>query len=311
MNTYDTIIIGSGVTGLSAGMYAGRLGLKTLIIGEAPGGTITLTNIVENYPGFKSITGVELAEKIKEHALEYKEFVEIKDSKATKVEKKGHEFIVHFGQESAKATTVIFATGTKWRELDVPGNVEFKNKGVHYCALCDGFFYRNKVTAVIGGGNSAVKDALVLAEHAKKVYLIHRDENVVAERINEVRLKENQKIEEVPDNEILEIKGDAKGVTSVILKDAFKGSKELKVDGLFVAIGHMALSELAKEIGVELDSHDQIKISRTGETNIQGIFAAGDVVDSKFKQAITGVGEGVNAAYSAYNYVNAKKIDKN
>ena len=146
---YDVVIIGSGVTGYGAGMYAGRLGLKTLIIGDTPGGTITLTDTVENYPGFKKLTGQELADNLKEHALDYKEFVEIKDARVSKIKKNKECFSVFVKDEEIKSKTVIFATGTKHRELKVPGHDEFKNKGVHYCALCDGFFYRGKTVAIV------------------------------------------------------------------------------------------------------------------------------------------------------------------
>ncbi len=304
---YDTIIIGGGVSGYGAAMYAGRLGMKTLLIGETPGGTIILTDRVENYPGFSKLTGQELADKLKEHALDYKDFVEIKEGKIIKLEKKGDKFIVHSEKEKFETITVIYATGTKWRELNVPGHEEYKNKGVHYCALCDGFFYRNKVAAVVGGSDSAAKDALVLAEHASKVYIIYRGDKIRAEPPNLKRVEANKKIELIYKTNITEIKGDGKGVTSILLDTAYKGSKQLKLEGVFIAIGHIALSDIAKAAGVEVNEKGEIKINRNSETNIPGFYAAGDVVDSHFKQAITGVAEGVIAAYSAYEYIGNKK----
>ncbi len=307
---YDTIIIGSGVTGLAAGMYAGRLGMKTLVIGEAPGGTITLTNVVENYPGFKKITGQELADNIKEHALDYKEFVELKDGRVTKIERKNEKeaFTLFLEEEVVYGKTIIFATGTKWKELKVPGHDEFRNKGVHYCALCDGFFYRNKIAAVVGGSDSAVKDALVLAEHAKKVYLIIRGDQLKAEPINIKRVGNNEKIEVVTNTNIIKITGDEKGVTKVILDKPYNGNNELELEGIFIAIGHIALSDLAKTLNVTLNEKGEIKINRNAETNIPGVYAAGDVTDSHFKQAITGVSEGVTAAHSVYEYVTSIEI---
>ncbi|MEM3374027.1 MAG: FAD-dependent oxidoreductase [Candidatus Woesearchaeota archaeon] len=298
---YDTIIIGSGVAGLAAGMYAGRLGLKTLIIGDMHGGTITLTHVVENYPGFKSISGQELAEKLKEHALDYKEFVDLKDGVVEKIEKDGKKFKVKTSDSIFTGKTIIMATGTKWRELDVEGNDKYKNKGVHFCALCDGFFYRNKITAVVGGGDSAAKDALVLSEHCKKVYILVRGDKFTPEPINLKRVQQTKNIEVMLNVEVEKILGDEKGVTGVLLKTK-NGKQELKIDGLFTAIGHIALSDLAKGL-VELNEKGEIKINRKSETSLPGFYAAGDVTDSHFKQAITGVAEGVIAAHSAYNYV--------
>ena len=302
---YDVVIIGSGVTGYGAGMYAGRLGLKTMIIGDTPGGTITLTDTVENYPGFKKLTGQELADNLKEHALDYKEFVSIKESKATKIEKNKEGFTVSMKDEKIKSKTIIYATGTKHRELKVPGHDEFKNKGVHYCALCDGFFYRGKTVTIVGGSDSAVKEALVLAEHAKKVYIIYRKENVRAEPVNLKRMQNQKKIEVINNTNVIEIKGDTTGVTSVVLDKEYNKNKELNLDGVFIAIGQIPLSDVAKSADVKLNKKNEIIINRKSETNIPGFFAAGDVVDTHFKQAITGVAEGVFAAYGAYEYINS------
>lgn len=307
---YDVIIIGGGVTGYSAAMYAGRLGMKTLLVGETLGGTIILTDRIENYPGFSKITGVELADKLKSHALDYKEFVEMKEKKVTKIERNNEKecFAVHMGEDKVNAKTVIYATGTKWRELKVPGHDNYKNKGVHYCALCDGFFYKGKTVAVVGGSDSAAKEALVLADHADKVYIIYRKEKIRAEPPNQKRVDANNKIEIINNTSITEIKGDDKGITHVILDKPHDGSNELKLDGVFVAIGHIALSEIAKEAGIEVNDKGEVKINRKAETNISGFFAAGDVVDTHFKQAITGVAEGVLAAYGAYEYINTNEI---
>lgn len=301
--TYDTIIIGGGVTGYGAAMYAGRLGMKTLLLGETPGGTIILTDRVENYPGFSKLTGQELADNLRNHALDYKEFIEMKEGKATKIEKQGDKFIVSKGDEKFESYTVIYATGTKWRELNVPGHDKYKNLGVHYCALCDGFFYRGKITAVVGGSDSAAKDALVLAEHASKVYIIYRGEQIHPEPPNMRRVLANSKIEIISNTNITEIKGDDGGVKSVVLDNPYQNKNELELEGVFVAIGHIALSDLAKDLGVELNKKGEIIINRNSETNIKGFYAAGDVVDSHFKQAITGVAEGVTAAFNAYEYL--------
>jgi len=305
---YDFLVIGAGVAGLAAAMYSARLGLKTLVFGkthgsEMPiGGVITTTNIIENYPGFIKVTGEELAKKIEEHAKSY-DLVEIKEEKVEKVSKGAEKFKIKTDKGEYFGKTVLFATGTKWKKLEVPGSLEFENKGVAYCALCDGPLYRNTVVAVIGGSDSAAKDALVLAEHAKKVYIIYRKEKIRAEPINLKRIEENKKIEVINNANVVEIRG-KEFVTSVILDRMYGGSKELKVDGVFVAIGHIVLSDLAKDLGVSVNEKNEIVINhKTSETNIPGVFAAGDVADKPFKQAITGVAEGCTAAYSAFEFI--------
>ena len=311
---YDFLILGAGVTGLAAAMYGARLGLKTLCLGathsaELPiGGVITTTNIVENYPGFIRLSGSELAENIKKHAESY-ELVTILEERAESVEKRGNKFIVKTDKNIYHAKTILFATGTKWRKLDVPGSKEFENKGVAYCALCDAPLFKNKVVGLVGGSDSAAKDALVLAEHAKQVYIIYRGEQIHPEPINMKRVLATKNIEIINKANVLEIKGD-KFVKSVILDREYNGSKELELQGLFIAIGHIALSDLAKEIEVELNKKGEIVINhKTSETNIEGVYAAGDVADKPFKQAITGVAEGCTAAYSAYEYITKNRVE--
>ncbi len=308
---FDFVIIGGGVTGLASSMYGARLGMKTLCLGtshgsELPlGGVITTTNVVENYPGFIKLTGTELADKIREHALAY-DLVTIKEEKVEDIEKKEDRFLVKTDKKEYLAKAVLLATGTKWKKLDVPGSIEFENKGVAYCALCDSPLFRNKVVAVVGGSDSAAKDALVLAEHAKKVYIIYRKEAIRAEPVNMERIKTNKKIEIINNTNITKIKGD-KSVRMVVLDREFHGSSELPLDGVFVAIGHIPLSELAKKMGVKMNDKNEIIIDhKTSETNVGGIYAAGDVADKPFKQAITGVAEGCTAAYSAFEYINRK-----
>jgi len=305
---YDFLILGGGGTGLAAAMYAARLGMKNLVLGttygtELPvGGVITTTHIVENYPGFIKLSGPELGKKLEEHTRSY-DLVTIKEEKAEQVKKKKKGFVVKTKKATYEAKTILFATGTQWRKLKVPGSDEFENKGVSYCALCDGPLFKNKVLVVVGGSDSAAKDALLLTEHAKKVYIIYRGEEIHPEPINMERVKKNKKLEVINKTNVNEIKGD-KTVTSVILDKPYKGKKELKVEGVFVAIGHIALSELAKKIGVHTDKAGEIKIDHmTSETNVKGVYAAGDVTDKQFKQLITGVADGCTAAYSAYEYI--------
>src|SRR3989344_1352755 len=193
---YDFIIIGGGGTGLAAGMYSARLGLKTLVLGtthgtELPiGGVITTTHVVENYPGFAKISGVELAKKLESHAREY-ELVEIKNEKVSEVKKTKTGFSVATKKETYEGKTILFATGTMWKKLPetVKGNREFENRGVSYCALCDSPLFKEKIVAVVGGSDSAAKDALLLSEHAKKVYIIYRGEEIRPEPLNYERIK--------------------------------------------------------------------------------------------------------------------------
>ena len=307
--TYDTLIIGAGVAGLAAAMYAGRLNLKTIVLGatsssELPiGGVITLTDTVENYPGFKSVTGQELAEKLEEHAKDYD--IEIKEEKAVDIkrEEKMNCFLVRTEKTKYHTKTIIFATGAKWRELSMKGSGEFKSKGVHYCALCDGALYKDKILAVVGGSDSAAKEAILLAQNAKKVYIIYRGEKIRSEPINAKLIEKNRKIEIITNTNITEILGD-KMVNKVTLDKEYNGSKNLEVNGVFGAIGHIPLSDSAVKLGVKINKKKEIMIDRESKTNVKGVFAAGDVVDSGFKQAITGVAEGVVAAHSAYTYIN-------
>jgi len=297
-------------------MYSARLNLKALVLGtthgtELPiGGVITTTHVVENYPGFIRLTGPELAKKLEEHALDYKPLVEIKEEKVDKIKKTKSGFNVKTKNHTYTAKTILFATGTKWKNLpdEVKGSKEFENKGVHYCALCDGPLYKNKIVAVVGGADSSAKDALLLAEHASKVYIIYRGDEIHPEPINMERIKKNKKIEVINNTNLKEVKGDNL-VTSVILDKAYKGNNELKLNGVFVAIGHMILSELAIKLGVKVNKGKEIIINHmTSETNVPGVFAAGDVTDKQFKQLITGVADGCTAAHSAYEYITKSSV---
>jgi thioredoxin reductase (NADPH) len=308
MEMYDTVIIGAGCVGLATAMYAGRLNLKTVCLGttsgtELPiGGVITLTDTVENYPGFKHLTGQELAQKLEEHAREYD--IEIQEEKVEEINRnsKANCFVVKAEKSTFNTKTIIFATGAKWRKLPMAGAKEFENKGVHYCALCDGALFKDKNIAVIGGSDTAAKEALLLAQFGKKVYIIYRGDKIRPEPVNGKLIEKNGKIEVITNTNVVEILGD-KVVNKAILDKERDGSKELAVEGIFGAIGHIPLSDLAVKIGVKINKKKEIMINRDSETNVKGVFAAGDVVDSGFKQAITGVGEGVVAAHSAFQYV--------
>lgn len=282
---------------MSAAMYAGRLNLKTLLFTEMPGGLITSTHIVENWPGILSISGPELGMKLYEHAK--KSDAEIKNEKVSSVRKNGGLFDIVTSSGTYRSKTIVLATGTLHRKLGVKGEKELQNKGVSYCALCDGAFFKGKTVCVAGGGDSAVKEALFLSEHAAKVYVIVRKDRLRAEPRNLELIEKNGKIEIMYNAEIDEVLGSGK-VSGIKLLNG----KELMLDGVFVAIGHAAQTELAKGLGVSLNENGEIKINRRAETNVPGVFAAGDCVDDEFKQAIIGSAEGVLAAFYAYKHVN-------
>jgi thioredoxin reductase (NADPH) len=303
---YDLIIVGGGVVAFSAAIYAGRYHMKTLILGESIGGTLMLTTEIENYPGFESISGMDLFDKVKKHAEKYNDYIESKQQKVETIEKTGKFFSVQTTDGKYEAKSLLIATGTKWRKLKVPGEKEFTGNGVHYCATCDGFIYNDKIVAVVGGSDSAAKEALLLTNYAKKVYIIYRKENIRAEPITVKRVKENSKIEIINNSNVTEIVGD-KIVKNVILDREYNRSKEFPVDGLFIEIGHIPLSDITKGIGVKINDKKEILIDKNGKTNVDGVFAAGDITDNSFKQVITGVGQGVIAINSVYEYLESLK----
>lgn len=311
---FDFIIIGAGVAGLAAAMYGGRLEMKTLCLGartetEFPiGGTVTVTDIIENYPGFIKLSGAELAMKVREHAQQYKN-VHIREEKVLDVEKKKTEFVVKTDKGEYNAKAILLATGTKWRKMEVKGEKELTNKGVSYCALCDGPLYKGKAVAVTGGSDSAAKNALVLAEYAKKVYIIYRGEKIRSEPVNLRRIESSGNIEIINKANVIEIKGKQK-VESVILDRDYNGSKELMLDGVFVSIGRIMLSDLAKKIGAKLNVHKEIITNKHCETSVKGVYAAGDVTDTRFKQAISATSEGCIAAYNAFEFIKETSLDK-
>ena len=262
------------------------------------GGTITPTDVVENYPGFPRITGEELANNFAQHAGAYSG-VEIRNAWVDSVTRQSGCFRLKTGGDFVEASAMLFATGTRHRELAVPGHDRLRNKGVHYCALCDGPLYKGKTVAVVGGSDSAAKEALLLAEHAESVFVLMRGTEIRAEPVNRARLEKNPRITVVASTNVTGLEGDQK-LAEVRLDEPFEGSDALNVDAVFVAIGVIPLLELAKPIGVETNDRGEIIVDRDSRTNVAGIYAAGDVADRRFKQAITGAAEGVVAAYSAF-----------
>lgn len=302
---FDLIVIGGGVSGLSAAMYGGRLGLKTLLIGEIMGGVMNFAHLIENYPGIETTTGMELAEKFRSHASKYS--VEFKEEKVGSVECTPQGFKVTAGPATYEGKAVVFATGSEVRKLGAPGEKEFEGKGVHYCALCDGPIYHGKVVAVVGGSDGAAKEALLLTEYASKIYIINRNDSMRAESHNLQKIASSPKITVVNSTNVVEIKG-GKLVKSLLLDRAYNGKKELNVDAVFIYVGRVPSSQLAAKLGVKLNEKGEIITDKSSQTNVAGVFAAGDVSNSSFKQIIVGAGDGVKAAYSAYTYLQKKSI---
>ena len=301
----DLAIIGGGIAGFSAAMYAGRLRLKPYVFDAKMGGTIVLTDVIENYPGFIKLTGIELSEKLKQHAMVFKP--KLINSYIQKIKKHGKCFHIYTKEKIYHAKAIIFSTGTVWKKLGVKGEKELSAKGVHYCALCDGPLYKNKIVAVVGGADSAVKETLQLSEIASKVYIIYRGDKVHPEPINLERLNKLKNVEIINNTNITEIIGTGK-VEKVKLDKSYKGSNELKLDAVFIDVGHVPVTGLTKEIGLKLNEKQEIIADNLMNTNVAGVFPAGDVTDAPFKQAITAAAQGATAAFSAHQYITKSPI---
>ncbi|MFA6215645.1 MAG: thioredoxin-disulfide reductase [Patescibacteria group bacterium] len=305
---YDIIIIGAGPAGLTAGLYASRRTLKTLILSKDLGGQAAISYDVENYPGLDLIDGVTLMQKFAQHAQKFG--AEIKYDEVTEIAKTENGFAVKTAKQNFQAQSLILAFGLSPRDLDIPGEQNFKGRGVSYCATCDGPLYKNKTVAVIGGGNSALDAAEYLAKIATKVYLIHRRDQFRGEELVVGQLKKNPKVEMILSSEILEIKG-SQFVESIVIKHNGHGeTREIKTDGIFVEIGYAAKTEFIKDL-VKLNGQGEIITDKDTNTSAPGIFACGDVTDTSYKQIVISAGEGAKAALQAYRYLSlcqGKKI---
>jgi len=303
MENWDVIIIGAGSAGLSAGIYTVRSGLKTLILDEKlPGGTIADASTVVNYPGFAEISGGELAEKMTSHVRKIGATVHDLEP-VTEMDLSSEKKMVKTSRTIYEAKAVIYSTGSHYREIGVKGEKEFRGKGVSYCGVCDGPFFKGKQVLVVGGGNTACITTLYLSGLASQVFVIHRRRAFRAEEslVSDISSKNNVTI--IWNTEIQEIKGD-KQVKAVTLLDNITGkTTELPVDAVFVQIGEAPNSQLAKAAGVETDEHGYIKVDGRQQTNLPGVFAAGDVTDQPVKQVGTAVGQGITAALEAYSYI--------
>ena len=300
----NLIIIGSGPAGLTAALYAGRANLNPLMIeGAAPYGQLMLTTDVENYPGFPDgILGPELMESFRKQAEKFgARFI---TADATRVDFSRTPFVVEVGESSYEANSIIVSTGAKARMLDVPGERDLLGRGVSTCATCDGFFFRGRELVVVGGGDSAVEEAIFLTKFATKVTIIHRRDELRASKIMQDRARANEKISFLWDTVVDEVNGSDGAVTGLKLKNVKTGeASDFKTDGLFIAIGHDPNTQLFKG-QLELDDNGYIVAQhpRT-QTSVSGVFACGDVVDHIYRQAITAAGTGCAAAIDAERYL--------
>lgn len=291
---YDVIIIGGGPAGLTAGLYCSRRGLKTLIITKDIGGQITRTGEIENYPGFEKISGAELAKKLFDQAKKFG--TEIIFDEVKEISKEA-PFQLKTIRDSFQTKTIILAFGKKPRELEVPGEEEFKGRGVTYCATCDAPFFKDKIVCVVGGGNSALEATIVSANVAKQVNLIYRGTEFRAEEALQDNVKKLKNVNILMNEEVTEIIGSDK-----VSKVKLKSNKTLETDGVIVEIGFIIDRSLIQDI-VEMDTNNQVIIDDKQMTSVEGIFAAGDLTQTPVKQIVVSAGEGAKAALSCFDYI--------
>ncbi|HLE12207.1 MAG: thioredoxin-disulfide reductase [Bdellovibrionales bacterium RIFOXYD12_FULL_39_22] len=307
MNSRNCIIVGTGPAGYTAAIYAARANLAPLIIeGNQPGGQLTTTTEVENFPGFPNgIDGPQLMENMRKQATRFG--AEFMATLATSVDLKKYPFKVTLEDGQTITTkSLIVATGASAKYLGIPHEKELIGKGVSACATCDGFFYRNKIVHIVGGGDTAMEEATFLTKFASKVFVIHRRDSLKASKAMQERAFSNPKIEFLWNSTVSKILFDQAGVTGIELENLKDGSKkERKTDGLFMAIGHQPNTNfLNKQLA--LDDHGFIKTHEGPYTSVEGVFACGDVQDPHFRQAISAAGSGCMAAIAAERFISSK-----
>lgn len=298
---YDTIIIGAGPAGLAAALYAARAELKTLLIDkQGPGGQAATTHLVENYPGVQSITGPDLASNMFAQVMELGVELVVEEIQNISLDGKIKEIVTDGGEYKGK--TVIIATGVEPRKLGVAGEMTFRGRGVSYCATCDGAFYKGKKVAVIGGGDSAVEEGNFLTRFVDKLYIIHRRSELRATKVIQKRAFDNPKIEFILNSVVKEIKGDKK-VEEILIENVETGEKtNLKVDGVFVYVGNNPNTEFLKG-QINVDELGYIITNEDMETNVPGVYAAGDVRVKSLRQIVTAAADGAIAAVKAEKYI--------
>lgn len=300
----DVLVIGSGPAGYTAAIYAVRAGYNVkLITGNQDGGQLAITSVIENYPGFsEQITGPQLMMQMRQQAESLG--VEVEFNVIKSVDFSNRPFVCNgeSGNEYV-SRSVIVATGASAKWLGLESEERYRNKGVSACATCDGFFFKNKVVAVVGGGNVAVQEAIYLTNFASKVYLIHRRDALRAEKIMQTRLMQNPKIEIIWNSRVAEILGDERKVTGVLLEKSGE-LKKVELDGVFIAIGHSPATKIF-EGKLDLDDHGYIVVDGT-KTSVKGVFAAGDVCEPIYQQAVVSAGQACKAAIDADKFLSTE-----
>jgi len=299
MDSYDLIIIGAGPAGLAASIYASRYKVGHIVIGREPGGQANEAHQIENWPGTLSISGYDLLKKMREHAEKLGAKIQMDSVSNVSQEKDEFQITTHARQYRAKY--IILALGMEYRKLEIPGEAEFKGKGISYCPTCDAAFFKDKTVAVVGGGNSAGSAALLLTEYASKVYLIYRGDKLKVDPIALEKLEKNEKIEIIFQTNIKEILG-GKSVEQIKLDKPFGGSDILDVQGVFIEIGSEPGVELAEQLKLEVDEQGYIVVKGDQSTNVPNVYAAGDATtgSNKLRQIITAAAEGAVAASAVY-----------
>ncbi|MDY0408873.1 thioredoxin-disulfide reductase [Virgibacillus soli] len=305
---YDVVIAGAGPAGMTAAVYASRANLHTLMIERGiPGGQMANTEEVENYPGFDHILGPDLSNKMFEHAKKFG--AEYAYGDISEVTDHGDYKLIKAGKNEYKTKTFIITTGAEHKKIGIPGEEELAGRGVSYCAVCDGAFFKDKELVVIGGGDSAVEEGIYLTKFAKKVTIIHRRDALRAQKIIQERAFNNEKIDFIWDTQAVSINGENK-VSSLTLNNLKTGeTSEFKADGVFIYIGMLPLSEPFKNLGIT-DDEGYILTNENMETKIPGVYAAGDIREKKLRQIVTATGDGSIAAESAQAYIEELKDKK-
>ncbi|BAB65427.1 NAD(P)/FAD-dependent oxidoreductase [Sulfurisphaera tokodaii] len=302
---YDVIIVGAGIAGLSAALYTSRQRMKTLVVSKDLGGQLTLTDLIENYPVVEPLSGLSLARKVESQAKRFGAKF-IYGEEIYKIDKKGDIFELQGILGSYKAKTVILAFGKTPRELNVPGEKEFKGKGVSYCAICDAAFFKDKPAAVVGEGEPGVEAIELLSKYARPAYYISMSTQLVGGDEGTLKsILNNENIKMFLGYKVIRIIGNSKVEGIVIQNSKTKEDKILNVDGVIIEMGYVLRTEFLKDF-IKLNEKGEIIVDELGRTNVEGIFAAGDVTNTPYKQAVVAAAEGVKAALSAYNYLRSK-----
>ncbi len=297
----DLVIIGAGPAGMTAAIYASRAQMKFVILEKAfPGGQITNTYEIENYPGIKTASGFELTTMMQEHVTHFG--IEIKTEDVEDVLLNETIKTVKTSANTYQAKTVILAMGATWKKLGIEGEEAFSGRGVSYCATCDGAFYRNKTTMVVGGGDVAVEDAIYLARMCEKVYLVHRRDELRAVKVLQEKLFELENVETIWDSELIKIEGDQFVNKAEIMNKKTGDSRQIDADGVFIAVGSNPNTEFVRG-KVDMDQGGYIATGENCMTNIEGVFAAGDLRQKSLRQVITACGDGATAVYSAERFI--------